>query len=173
MLIEHPVRGQFKLAGAAKPAATALDACRFEVKVPAAETAKQTVTEERNVGSSIPLTDSPDEQVRIFLQSPVISDKVKEGPKKAQGLRREWARARREIGERPRQLQEVAEDQGGLRANLREVPQPSPLHRRCPDKLGRQEDEAEKYRADIKRLQDQEHARRKALDDFLAAFSAE
>jgi hypothetical protein len=122
VLIEHPVRGQFKLAGAAKPAATALDACRFEVKVPAAETAKQTVTEERNVGSSIPLTDSPDEQVRIFLQSPVISDKVKEGPKKAQGLRREWARARREIGERPRQLQEVAEDQGGLRANLREVP---------------------------------------------------
>ena len=30
-----------------------------------------------------------------------------------------------------------------------------------------------KYRADIKRLQGQEHARRKALDDFLTAFSAD
>ena len=67
----------------------------------------------------------------------------------------------------------MAEDQGRLRANLREVPQSSPLHRRYLDKLGKQEDEVEKYRADIQKLQAQEHARRKALDDFLAAFSAE
>jgi hypothetical protein len=118
------------------------------------------------------LTDSPDEQTRLFLQSPVVGDTVKEDLRKAQGLRREWARAQREAGERRRQLQAVAEDQTRPRANPREVPQPSPLHQRYLDKLGKQEDEVEKYRADIKRLQDQEHARRKALDDFLAAFSA-
>ena len=39
-----------------------------------------------------------------------MSEKVKEGLKKAQELRREWARAQREIGERQRQLQAVAED---------------------------------------------------------------
>jgi hypothetical protein len=33
------------------------------------------------------------------LQSPVVSAKVKEGLRKAQGLRREWARAQREAGE--------------------------------------------------------------------------
>ena len=102
-----------------------------------------------------------------------MSEKVKEGLKKAQELRREWGRAQREAGERQRQLQAVAEDQGRLRANLREVPQSSPLHKRYLDKLGRQEDEVEKYRAEVKRLQAQEHARKKALDDFLAAFSAE
>jgi hypothetical protein len=47
------------------------------------------------------------------------------------------------------------------------------LHRRYLDKLNKQEDEVEKYRADIKKLQQQEHSRRKALDDFLAAFSAD
>ena len=67
----------------------------------------------------------------------------------------------------------MAEDQGRLRANLREVPQSSPLHKRYLDKLGKQEDEVEKYRADIKKLQGQEHEQKKALDDFLAAFSAE
>ena len=41
------------------------------------------------------------------------------------------------------------------------------------DKLGRQEDEAEKYRAEARKLQAQGHARRKALDDSLAALSAE
>jgi hypothetical protein len=103
----------------------------------------------------------------------VVSDKVKEGLQKAQGLRREWARAQREIGERQRQLQAVTEGQGRLRANLREVPQSSPLHKRYLEKLNQQEDEVEKYRADIKRLQRQEHAQKKALDDFLASFSAD
>jgi hypothetical protein len=121
------------------------------------------------VGPAVLLTDSPVEQVRLFLQSPVVSDKVKEGLRKAQGLRWEWARAQREVGERQRQLQAVTEDQTRLRADLREVPQSSPLHRRYLDKLGRQEDEVEKHRAEAQKLQQQGHARRKALDDFLAA----
>jgi hypothetical protein len=154
-----------------RPAETARDVYRFELKVPAGQAAKQTVTEERDVGSAVQLTDSPDEQVRLFLQSPVVSDKVKAGLRKAQGLRREWAGARREAGER--QLQAITEDQTRLRADLREVPQSSPLHKRYLDKLGKQEDEVEMYRADIQKLQAQEHARKKALDDFLAAFSAE
>jgi hypothetical protein len=173
VLIEHPVRPEFKLVSKDKPAETARDVYRFELKVPAGQTAKETVTEEREVSSAVLLTNSPDEQVRLFLQSPVVSDKVKEGLKKAQGLRWEWARAQREIGEQQRQLQAVAEDQARLRANLREVPQSSPLHKRYLDKLGRQEDEVEKYRSEVKRLQGQEHAQKKALDDFLASFSAE
>jgi hypothetical protein len=173
VLIEHPVRGEFRLVDTAKPAETARDVYRFELKVPAGETAKQTVMEERDVGSAVQLTNSPDEQVRLFLQSPVVSDKVKEGLKKAQELRWEWAKAQREIAEQQRQLQAIAEDQSRLRANLREVPQSSPLHKRYLDKLGKQEDEVEKYRAEVQKLQAQEHARKKALEDFLASFSAE
>jgi hypothetical protein len=77
-----------------------------------------------------------------------VSEKVKAGIKKAQGLRWEWARAQREVAERQRQLQAVAEGQARLRANLREVPQPSPLHRRYLSQLGRREGEVEKYRAE-------------------------
>jgi hypothetical protein len=172
VLIERPVRSEFKLVDTAKPAETARDAYRFELKLPAGQAAKEAVTEERGVGSAVLLTTSPDEQARVFLQSPVVSKKVKEGLKRAQPLRRECARAQREAGEQQRQLQAVAEDQTRLRANLREVPQTSPLHKRYLDKLGKQEDEVEKYRGEIQKLQAQEHARKKALDDFLAAFSA-
>jgi hypothetical protein len=173
VLIEHPVRPGFQLVSKAKPAETARDVYRFEVRVPAGKAATQTVTEERDLTATALLTNSPDEQVRVFLQSPVVSEKVKEGLKKAQELRWEWASTQREIAEQQRQLQAITEDQTRLRANLREVPQSSPLHKRYLDKLGRQEDEVEKHRADIQKLQAQEHARRKALDDFLAAFSAE
>jgi hypothetical protein len=156
-----------------KPAETARDVCRFELKVPAGKSATQTVTEERDIGSALMLTNSPDEQVRILLQSSVVSDKVKEGLKKAQELRWEWAKAQRDIGEQQRQLQAVTEDQARLRANLREVPQSSPLHKRYLEKLGKQEDEVEKCRAEVQKLQQQEHEQKKALDEFLAAFSAE
>ena len=141
--------------------------------MPAGKTATETVTEERDLTSAVLLTSSPDEQVRLFLQSPVVSAKVKEGLQKAQELRWEWARTQREIAEQQRQLQAITEDQTRLRANLREVPQPSPLHKRYLDKLGKQEDEVEKYRAEVKKLQAQEHEQKKALDEFLASFSAE
>jgi hypothetical protein len=173
VLIEHPVRPEFKLVSKDKPAETASDVYRFELKVPAGKAAKQAVTEERDLGSTVLLTNSPDEQIRVFLRSPVVGEKVKEGLKKAQELRWEWAKTQREIGEQQRQLQTITEDQARLRANLREVPQSSPLHKRYLEKLGKQEDEVEKYRAEVQKLQAQEHAQKKALDDFLAAFSAE
>ena len=119
ILIEHPVRDGFRLVSKDKPAETARDVYRFELKVPAGKAAKQTVTEERDLTSTALLTNSPDEQVRIFLQSPVVSDKVKEGLRKAQELRWEWARTQREVGEQQRQLQAVTEDQTRRRANLR------------------------------------------------------
>ena len=103
----------------------------------------------------------------------MVSDKVKEGLRKAQELRWEWGKTPRDIGEQQRQLQAITEDQTRLRANLREVPQSSPLHKRYLDKLGKQEDEVEKYRAEVKKLQAQEQEQKKALDEFLAAFSAE
>jgi hypothetical protein len=173
VLIEHPVRDRFKLVDTAKPSETARDVYRFELKVPPGKAATLAVTEEHDVGSAVQLTNSPDEQVRVFLQSPVVTEKVKEGLKKAQELRREWARTQREVAEQQRQLQAITEDQTRLRANLREVPQSSPLHKRYLEKLNKQEDEVEKYRAEVQRLQGQEHAQKKALDEFLAAFSAE
>jgi hypothetical protein len=173
VLIEHPVRPDYKLVSKAKPAETARDVYRFALKVPAGKTAALTVNEEHDLNSTLLLTNSPEEQIRIFLQSPVVSEKVKAGLKQAQELRWEWAKTQREVGELQRQLQAVTEDQGRLRANLREVPQSSPLHKRYLDKLGKQEDEVEKYRADVKKLQEQEHAQKKALDEFLAAFFAE
>ena len=49
VLVEHPVRNDFHLTDdTSKPAETASDVYRFEVKVPAGKTATQAVTEERD-----------------------------------------------------------------------------------------------------------------------------
>ena len=88
VLLEHPVRNDFHLTDdTAKPAETASDVYRFEVKVPAGKTATQIVTEERIIDEQVQLTNSNDDQIRFFTNSAVSSPKVKEGLKQALDLR--------------------------------------------------------------------------------------
>jgi hypothetical protein len=172
VLIEHPVNNAFHLVGD-KPKETASDVYRFEVKVPAGGTKKQVVTEEQEVRNEYVLSSSGDEQIRWFLSQTVASPKVKEGLKQAMSLRWATEKTRREITELQRQLSTITEDQKRIRANLRETPSSSAAHKRYLEKLDQQETQIEQYQADVKKLQAQEHAQKKAFDDFVAGFSAE
>ena len=78
-----------------------------------------------------------------------------------------------EIAESQRQLTTITQDQARLRANLRETPSDSDLHKRYLTRLGEQETEIEKYQAGIKQLQGVEHRQQKEFEDFMANFTAE
>jgi len=65
------------------------------------------------------------------------------------------------------------DDQGRLRANLREMPPTAEAYKRYLKKFDDQETQIETYQADIKKLQGIEHYQKKVFDDFLAHFSAE
>jgi hypothetical protein len=174
VLVEHPVRNDFHLTDeTSKPAETASDVYRFEVKVPAGKTATQTVTEEKVVNEQIQLTNSNDDQIRFFLNSTVSSPKVKDGLKQALDLRLAVAKTQRDRQELERQLKDITDDQVRLRANLKEMPPTAAAYKRYLDKFDQQETQIEKYQADIKKLQDTEHQQQKEFEDFLAAFSAE
>ena len=174
VLVEHPVRNDFHLTDdTTKPAETASDVYRFEVKVPAGKTATQVVTEERVIGSQVQLTNSNDDQMRIFTNSTASSPKVKEGLK--QGIALRWAlnKTQREIAEQQLQLKTITEDQVRLRANLKEMPPTAAAYKRYLDKFDQQETQIEKYQADIKKMQEAEHQQQKEFEDFLNSFSAE
>ena len=174
VLVEHPVRNDFHLTDdTAKPAETASDVYRFEVKVPAGKTAVQTVTEERVIGEQIQLTNSNDDQMRFFINAPVVSPKVKDGLKQALDLRGALGKTQRDRQELERQLKDITDDQARLRANLKEMPPTAAAYKRYLDKFDAQETQIEKYQADIKKLQDVEHQQQKEFEDFLGNFSAE
>jgi hypothetical protein len=173
VLIEHPVRHDFKLVDTPKPAETASDVYRFELKVPAGATKPLTVTEERDIAQSYQLSNIGDQQIKLFLQNPVTSARVKAGLKQAMSLRWAQAKTQREIAEQQRQLNTITQDQGRLRANLKEMPSTAKAYKRYLDKFDQQETQIEKYQADIKKLQSTEHEQQKELEDFLAGFSAE
>jgi hypothetical protein len=173
VLVEHPVRNEFKLTDTDKPAETASDFYRFQVKVPAGKTAAQAVTEERVIGEQVQLTNSNDEQIRVFLNSPVTSQKVKDGLRQALELRLALNKTQREIGEQQRQLQTITDDQVRLRANLKEMPPTAAAYKRYLEKFDQQETDVEKLQADVKKLQGTEFSQKKEFDDFLINFNAE
>jgi hypothetical protein len=173
VLIEHPVRNDFKLVDTDKPAETASDFYRFQVKVPAGKSEKQVVSEERIINNSLQITNLDDNNIRIFINNPVTSQKVKDGLDSAMKLRWATAKTQREIQELERQLKVITDDQARLRANLKEMPATAAAYKRYLQKFDEQETQIEKYQADIKQLQGVEHQQRKEFEDFLANFTAE
>ncbi len=174
VLLEHPVRNDFHLTDdTAKPAETASDVYRFEVKVPAGKTATQAVTEERVINEQVQLTNSNDDQIRFFTNSAVVSPKVKDGLKQALDLRGALNKTQREIAEQELQLKTITDDQARLRANLKEMPPTAAAYKRYLDKFDAQETQIEKYQADIKKMQETAHQQQKEFEDFLNNFSAE
>jgi hypothetical protein len=172
LLVEHPVRHDFKLVDA-KPAETASDVYRFELKLPAGASKELAVTEERDLGTTLSISSQSDEQIRLLVQEPAASDKLKEGLQRAQALRWELEKTRREVAEQQRQLNVIVTDQGRLRANLKEMPSTAKAYKRYLEKFDEQETLIEKYQSDIKKLQTQEHTQQKSFDDFLANFSSD
>src|SRR5262249_52206497 len=173
VLIEHPVRNEFKLIDTDKPAETASDFYRFEVKVAAGKNETQKVTEERILNETVSISNNGDEQNRFFLNHTVSSKAVKDGLKQALDLRWDLEKTRREIQEQEKQLKVITDDQTRLRLNLREMPSTAAAYKRYLEKFDQQETQIEQYQATIKSLQTQEHAKKKAFEDFINNLNVE
>jgi hypothetical protein len=173
VLIEHPHRTDFRLTSKDKPWETARDVHRFQVKVPAGKTLPYTVSEEKDFGSTVALTNSDDQFIRIVLNEKVTSDKVKAALTRALELRGKLAQSQRELQQQQRQLADITQDQDRLRKNLREMPPTAAAYKRYLKKFDDQETQIEKFQALIKELQDAEHAQRKDYETFLASLNVE
>ncbi len=173
VLIEHPVRNDFHLVDTDKPAETAADFYRFEVKIPACKDCKLVVTEERVLATNVALGNLDDDTIRVFMSSPVASPRVKAALEQALKLRGEAAKTQREIAEQERQLKVIVEDQTRLRANLKEMPATATAYKRYLEKFDLQETQIESFQKEIKRLQEIEHSQKKEFEDFLASLNVD
>jgi hypothetical protein len=173
VLLEHPIRHEYKLVDTDKPAETASDVYRFEVKVAPGKTETKTVTEERLLNEQIQLMNFNDDQIRFFINSTVSSPKVKASLKEALDLRWALAKTQREIQEQERQLKTITDDQVRLRANLREMPPTAAAYKRYLEKFDKQETEIEQLQNDVKKLQATERQQRKEYENFLANLTVE
>src|SRR5205823_5953264 len=99
LLIEHPNRTnqQFKIVETEKPIEETAEVYRFSSPVKAGEEKVFTVMEERDVKTTIVLTNSPDDQIRHFINLNEASPELKKKLAEALTYKGTWDGYRREL----------------------------------------------------------------------------
>jgi hypothetical protein len=173
LVIEHPVRTEFKLMKPEKPSEQSRDVYRFEVKVPAGKTIVQEVVEEQTRVDQLAINTNDENTTRIFLNSTVTSGKVKEALQKAIVLQGKLNDTRTELAKVREKLKAVTEDQARVRANFDKLPRDSEPYKRYLKKIETLEDEIEKYQADITKHDENQKVQEKELMDYLVTLNVE
>lgn len=173
LLIEQPNRAgqQFKLVDTPKPVEETADLWRFKIDVPAGKTGELKVTEERELGDQIILTNSNDDQIRHVISLNEASPELKAKLKDALKLKGKWDGVRRDLAQVQADLQRISGDQDRIRKNLRETPKEAPVYETYLKKLSDQEKEIDTLTAKQKQLMADEHAAKKAYEDYLSSLS--
>src|SRR5581483_624431 len=173
VMIEHPHRTDFKLTSADKPWETASDFHRFKVIAPAQKSTVYAVSEEKDFGSSVAITNSDDHNMRFFINQTVTSPAVKKALNDAIGLKGKLSATQRDIQQVNRELQVITVDQDRLRKNLKEMPQDAAAYKKYLKKFDDQETEIDNLHKRLKQLHADEHAQRNTFESFLANLSVE
>ena len=173
VLVEHPYRPDFHLTSKEKPAETARDVYRFAVKLPAGKDASLTVTEEKDLGSQMALTNLDDNSIRVFIQDAATSAAAREALRKAMDLKGKGDKTRQDLAHAEQLLTDIERDQTRLRANLKETPPTAEAYKKYLAKLDRQETEVDDLREQIKKLRDQELRQRQQYEASLASLDVE
>jgi hypothetical protein len=144
VLVEHPRSGDYRLLGKDKPCEQTPDIYRFEKKVPAGQSVHFEVVQEQDVDNSTPLTNVPLEAVQWLLKCELSNPAVKSALEKLQQFQTTLQKTGEENFRLQQQLQTIRADQDRLRANLKEMPATSAVHKRYLEKFDKQETEIEK-----------------------------
>jgi hypothetical protein len=173
LLIEHPNRTnqQFKLVETEKPIEDTPEFFRFQTPVKAGETKTFIVKEERDLASSIALSNSPENQIRHFINLSEVSAGLKQKLAEALQIKGTWDNKLRELNQVQADLNRLNQDQDRIRKNLRETPKEAEVYQIYLKKLSDQEKEIDGLTAKQKSLMADEFSARKKYEDYLANLS--
>jgi hypothetical protein len=170
VIVEHPNRTeqQVKLVDTDKPTEDTKEVYRFQVALKAGEEKTFTVNEERDVLTSVALSNSPDDQVRYFISlneaTPALKAKLAEALK----LKATLDGHRRELAQVQTDLTRLNADQDRIRKNLASTPREAEVYQVYLKKLSDQEKEIDALTAKQKKLMADEFAAKKTFEDYLA-----
>jgi septal ring factor EnvC (AmiA/AmiB activator) len=139
--------------------------------VKAGETKTFTVKEERDIASSVTLTNSQEGQIRYFINLAEASPSLKKKLTEALAMKGMWDATQRELSQVVADLNRLNADQDRIRTNLRETPKEAEVYQTYLKKLSDQEKEIDNLTAKQKNLMAEDFAARKKYEDYLANIS--
>ena len=163
LVVEHPARGEWQLAKAAKePDEKAPGVFRFRVEIPSKATASLPVEEVRTLSTSYQLSNLNEDQIGVFVKQGTITTEMAQALAKITAEKAVVAKLEEEMENRQKDIDRIVEDQGRLRENmkaLRGSAEEKALLQRYTRQLDEQETRLDALR---KKIQDTEAQRDKA-----------
>jgi len=169
LVIEHPARSGWKLAGTVEPVETTPGWHRFRLTVEPGTTATIAVEEVRPTQSQYSVAAITDDQVSLLVRERVISPAIESGLREVLKRKAEIAKLAAEIGALESEVETITRDQQRVRENMQALKgsrEERDLLQRYVRQLGDQETRLETVRQQLRTLT---QARAKAQAD-LAAF---
>jgi hypothetical protein len=168
VLVEHPLRPDWKLEVPEKPAERARDVYRFKLEVDPGKSRELTVRETQNYREEVFVSNLNSDQIGLYLRANEVSPRVKEVLRKVAAARDELGNLGAERKRREERLAEIGQEQARIRENMQRLTQNSELYQRYVKKFDEQETEFERLRTEASRLKEQEAAKQKELNDYLS-----
>jgi hypothetical protein len=173
LLVEHPVREDWKLVAPEKPAERGRDVYRFQLTIPAGNGHTLAVVEEQRRTDLLALHGTDETAVRYYLRHPVPSPALKAALERLLNLNGKLANTQRELSQSQTQLKEITDDQSRLRANFEKMPPTSAAYKRYLEKFDQQETVIENLQAQIKSRQEAVKAQTKEYEDYIAGLNVD
>lgn len=173
VLIEYPLDTQWKLLEPTKPAEKTRDRYRFQVAAEPGKPAELKIREEQIVSTQVALSSGDQGQILIYLRSKVVSDGVRKAIEEVRTRQAAIGALRGQLGQMQQQINVISQEQDRIRQNMNQLDRNSELYLRYVKKFGEQEDQVEKLRGEIEKLQAKILADQQALDAFLSELTVD
>ncbi len=175
VVIEHPQRSGWELAGGAKPVETSASAYRFRMKVDPSQSASLEFDEVHSFGTSFALTNITPDQIAMFVHQGWANDKIQDALRPVIQQKNEIARYEQQIASTKTKISSIFDDQKRLRENLTALKgaETRTLAERYTGELNREEDELATLRKELAELQTQRDEANQKLNDIMEKLEVE
>ena len=169
LVIEHPRRSGWKLVSPAEPKekTPTTKVYRFEVKVPAGETGKFEVHQERSAPQTVAILPTNVRTLLWYSTSGEIPKKVRDAIAGAIRRKNALSLVERKVRELEQEIAKLRREQGYIRANMAALSKDSTGYKRFEKKLLAQETKIEKLQAQVEDAKAKVKALRKDLEDYI------
>jgi hypothetical protein len=172
VVVEHPVRSDWRLAGGPEPAERSPAAYRFRVQVEPRREATLEVAENRTAESRISVGDFDESRLQLWIRSGLAAADIERALKPVLDKRREVAAAERRNAELEAERRTILEDQQRLRENMKALGR-STEERQLLERYTRQLDQQENRLETLKRELTRANEERDRLRQDLARLISE
>jgi len=172
VVIEHPIRAGWTLAGDVKPAETSAHAYRFAVEAAPGQVVTLTVDERHPIETRYSIADLSDDQVAVFVRESRDNETVRQALAPIQALKAQAASIGRDIQSRDNATKAIADDQARLRENIRALKNSDDEKRLLKRYLAQLNDEEDRLAAIARERADLEARRQRVGADLVRLIDA-